>query len=406
MYGGNSMNNIRKITSDLYYVGGNDRKIRLFENILPIHNGVSYNSYLFLDEKTCLMDTADQDISRQFLENVTAALNGRNLDYLVIHHMEPDHCYNIGEILLRYPDVKLVGNMQTFKYLHNFFPSLKTEGKEVLVKDKDTLSLGKHVLRFYLTPLVHWPEVMMSQDETDGLLFTADAFGTFGALNGHLFDDEIDLDKTWLDEARMYYSNIVGKYGPQVQNAFKKLPISTTKMILPLHGPIFRSNLGYAIEKYQKWSTYTPEDKGVMIVYGTMYGDSENAAEVLAGKLADLSIKGIEVFDISNCERDKLVSEAFRLSNLVLIAPTYNASIFPGIDEFIQDLARMNLQKRTFTLIQNGTWAPLSNKLMKDKLSVLKDISFTNTELTIHSALNDEDETILNQIAQEIKESL
>ncbi len=400
------MKNIRKITEDLYYVGGNDRKIRLFENILPIHNGVSYNSYLFLDEKTCLMDTADQDISRQFLENIVAALNGRELDYLVIHHMEPDHCYNIGEIMLRYPNVKLVGNIQTFKYLHNFFPNLNTEGKEIVVKDKDTLSLGKHILRFYLTPLVHWPEVMMSQDETDGLLFTADAFGTFGALNGHLFDDEINLDKDWLDEARLYYTNIVGKYGLQVQNAFKKLPIASTKMILPLHGPVFRRNLGYAIEKYQTWSTYTPEEKGVLIVYGTMYGDSENTAEILACKLAEKGVKDIKVYDVSTSDKDQLVSQAFRVSNIVLIAPTYNAAIFPGIEEFIQDLERMNLQKRTFTLIQNGTWAPLSSKLMKDKLSAFKGLSFTNTELTIHSALNDNDETVLDQIALEIKESL
>ncbi len=400
------MKNIRKITEDLYYVGGNDRKIRLFENILPIHNGVSYNSYLFLDEKTCLMDTADQDISRQFLENVVAALSGRELDYLVIHHMEPDHCYNIGEIMLRYPNVKLVGNIQTFKYLHNFFPNLNTEGKEIVVKDKDTLSLGKHILRFYLTPLVHWPEVMMSQDETDGLLFTADAFGTFGALNGHLFDDEINLDKDWLDEARLYYTNIVGKYGLQVQNAFKKLPIASTKMILPLHGPVFRRNLGYAIEKYQTWSTYTPEEKGVLIVYGTMYGDSENTAEILACKLAEKGVKDIKVYDVSTSDKDQLVSQAFRVSNIVLIAPTYNADIFPGIEEFIQDLERMNLQKRTFTLIQNGTWAPLSSKLMKDKLSAFKGLSFTNTELTIHSALNDNDENILDQIALEIKESL
>ena len=352
------------------------------------------------------MDTADQDISRQFLENVVAALSGRELDYLVIHHMEPDHCYNIGEIMLRYPNVKLVGNIQTFKYLHNFFPNLNTEGKEIVVKDKDTLSLGKHILRFYLTPLVHWPEVMMSQDETDGLLFTADAFGTFGALNGHLFDDEINLDKDWLDEARLYYTNIVGKYGLQVQNAFKKLPIASTKMILPLHGPVFRRNLGYAIEKYQTWSTYTPEEKGVLIVYGTMYGDSENTAEILACKLAEKGVKDIKVYDVSTSDKDQLVSQAFRVSNIVLIAPTYNADIFPGIEEFIQDLERMNLQKRTFTLIQNGTWAPLSSKLMKDKLSAFKGLSFTNTELTIHSALNDNDENILDQIALEIKESL
>lgn len=400
------MKNIRKVIDGLYYVGGNDRKKELFENTLKIHDGVSYNSYVFLDEKTCLMDTADQDITKEFLKNVEASLNGRALDYLIIHHMEPDHCYNIQEILLRHPETKLVGNVQTFRYLHNFFPALDTAGKEIVVKDKDTLSLGKHELTFFLTPLVHWPEVMMSFEKTEGLLFSADAFGAFGALNGHLFDDEIQLDRDWLDQARIYYTNIVGKYGPQVQNAFKKLPVSDIKMILPLHGPIFRTNLSYALDKYQKWSTYTPEEKGVMIVYGSMYGNSKEAAEILATKLSENGIRELEIFDVSYTDKDRLLSEAFRLTNIVLVTPTYNAGIFPGIEEFILDMQRMNLQNKTFTLIQNGSWAPMANKLVKEKLTTLKNVSFTDTELTIQSALKEENLATIDTIVEEIKVSL
>lgn len=404
--GGFIMQNTRKITDDLYYVGGNDRKIRMFENILPISHGVSYNSYLLLDEKTCLLDTIDQDVSRLFLENVTYALSGRDLDYLVIHHMEPDHCYNINEILLRYPNCKLVGNIQTFRYLKNFFPNLNTEGKEVLVKEGDILDLGKHKLKFFMTPLVHWPEVMMSFDSTDGLLFTADAFGSFRALDGYLFNDEIDPDTMWLDEARVYYTNIVGKYGVQVLNAFKKLPINDTKMILPLHGVIWRNNLEYILGKYQTWASYAYEKKGVMIVYGSMYGNSMNAAEILASRLSENEVRNIEVFDVSATDKDLLVSEAFRLSNIVLISPTYNATMFPGIEEFITDITRMNLQGRTFTLIQNGTWAPQSTRLMKEKLAAMKNLIFTPSELTINSALKDADLVTMDKIVNEIKDSL
>lgn len=396
----------RKILDDLYYVGGSDRKITKFENILDIEHGVSYNSYLFLDEKTCLLDTADQSISRLFLENVTHTLGDRTLDYLVIHHMEPDHCYNINEILLRYPNAKLVGNAQIFKFLHNFFPTLNTEGKEIVVKEGDILDLGKHKLHFYFTPMVHWPEVMMSFDETDDLLFTADAFGTFGALNGKLFNDECDFEKEYLDDARMYYTNIVGKYGVQVQNAFKKLPVDKTKMVLPLHGPVWRENFGWYLNKYQLWSTYTPEDKGVIIVYGSMYGDNENAAEILGGMLAEKGVKDLHIYDASITPVDKLVSEAFRVSNIVLIAPTYNMTIYPAIENYINDFMRMGLQNRTFTLIQNGSWAPNALSLMKTKLSTQKTFTFTPTELTITSSLNETSRQTLASVADEIKNFL
>ncbi|MCI1735053.1 MAG: FprA family A-type flavoprotein [Bacilli bacterium] len=400
------MNCATKIWDDLYYVGGSDRRIRKFENILPIHHGVSYNSYLFLDEKTCLMDTADQSISRLFLENVTSVLGTRKLDYLVIHHMEPDHCYNITEILLRYPEVQLVGNAQTFKMLHNFFPELDTQGKEIVVKDGDTLSLGKRKLHFYLTPMVHWPEVMMTFEETQGLLFTADAFGTFNALDGNLYADEVRYDRNFLDMARMYYTNIVGKYGQSVQQAFSKLPIDKVTMLLSLHGPIWRKDLGYIIDKYQKWSTYTPEEKGVIIIYATMYGDTENAADILARDLSSQGITNIKEYDASYTDEDWLVSESFRVSNIVIISPTYNMTIHPDIDTYLSGMMRMALAKRTFTLIQAGSWCPSSLCLMKAKMACQKTFTYTPSELTILSGVKPCDVTSLETIAGEIKKSL
>lgn len=400
------MNCATKIWDDLYYVGGSDRRIRKFENILPIHHGVSYNSYLFLDEKTCLMDTADQSISRLFLENVTSVLGTRKLDYLVIHHMEPDHCYNITEILLRYPEVQLVGNAQTFKMLHNFFPELDTQGKEIVVKDGDTLSLGKRKLHFYLTPMVHWPEVMMTFEETQGLLFTADAFGTFNALDGNLYADEVRYDRNFLDMARMYYTNIVGKYGQSVQQAFSKLPIDKVTMLLSLHGPIWRKDLGYIIDKYQKWSTYTPEEKGVIIIYATMYGDTENAADILARDLSSQGITNIKEYDASYTDEDWLVSESFRVSNIVIISPTYNMTIHPDIDTYLSGMMRMALAKRTFTLIQAGSWCPSSLCLMKAKMACQKTFTYTPSELTILSGVKPCDVTCLETIAGEIKKSL
>jgi flavorubredoxin len=396
----------RKIEEGLYYVGGSDRRLERFENLIPIERGVSYNSYLFLDEKTCLMDTADSTISRLFLDNVEAVLQGRKLDYLVIQHMEPDHCYNIGEILIRHPETKLIGNVKTFTMLHNFFPGLNVEGKTITVKEGDTLSLGVHTLHFYLTPMVHWPEVMMTFESHGGYLFSADAFGTFGALNGNLYADEVNFDRDWIDDARRYYTNIVGKYGLQVQMAFKKLLTLPIRMILSLHGPIWRKDLGYILDKYQKWSTYTPETKGVIIVYGSMYGDNEVAADILADDLSELGIRDIRVYDASRTSATVLVAESFRVSNIAIISPTYNNTIYPAIDEYVTDFMRMLLQNRTFTIIQNGSWVPQAGVLLKAKMSCIKSYRYTPTELTITSALNEETRAKLNVIAQEIKASL
>lgn len=394
----------RKITEDIIYVGGEDRKIHLFEHHIPIRKGVTYNSYLILDEKTALMDTADQDISRQFIENVEGELKGKKLDYLIIHHREPDHCYNINEILLRHPETKLVGNRKTFLFLHQFFPSLDTTGKEIVVKEGDVLNLGKHSLKFYRAPRVHWPEVRMSFEEKEGLLFTADAFGTFDTFDGRLYADEFDFDNEILDSARKYYTNIVGKYGPSVLALFKKLPRDKVNRILPLHGPLYRTKetRGKRIEKYSLWASYTPEKKGVRIYYSTRYGDNREAAQALAIKLNEKGIKNIHIFDVSEMDIPERISKAFEYSNLVFIANTYNAGLFLEMENLINDLIHQNIQKRTITLIQNGTWAPTAAKVRKDKLSIVKTFQFTATEVTIKSAPNEDTRKQLDQVAEEI----
>lgn len=398
----------RKIADELYYVGGSDRRLDKFENLLPLTRGVSYNSYVILNKKTCLMDTIDTSLTRTFLDNLEYVLNGRKLDYLVVHHMEPDHAYNLTQVLYRHPETKVVGNLKTFGFIHNFFPELNLEDKKIVVKEGDTLDLGTHKLHFCLTPMVHWPEVMMSFEEKEGWAFTADAFGTFDSLDGNLFADQLDFEHERLAEARRYYANIVGKYGFQVQMAFKKLLPLPIKMILPLHGPIYRTkeDISFIVDKYQKWSTYTPETKGVIIVYGTMYGDTEVASDILADDLSELGVKNIQVYDASKVDPSYLVSEAFRVSNIVILSPTYNATIYPAIDTFITDFLRMGLQNRTFTLGQNGSWVPQALNLIKSKLDAGKNYSYTSTEISIASSLNDEQLDTLKQMAKEIKETL
>ena len=282
----------RKLTEQVWWVGGSDRRLALFENLFPITRGVSYNSYLILDEQTAVVDTVDSSISRQFLENVLHTLDGRPLDYLVINHMEPDHCASIETLLLRFPTLKLVGNAKTFAFMGQFY-DFPLDGRTVTVKEGDTLSLGGHTLQFHMTPMVHWPEVMMTYESSEKLLFSADAFGSFGATGGNLFNDELNFDRDWLDDARRYYGNIVGKYGLQVQAALKKLSGLDIAMICPLHGPIWRSNLDYLLDKYDKWSRYEPEERAVAVLYASMYGDTENAVNLLAAGLADSGVKKI-----------------------------------------------------------------------------------------------------------------
>ena len=395
----------RKVTEDLYWVGGNDRQIELFENIFPLAKGVSYNSYLLLDEQTVLFDTADYAIGKQFIENVMSVLNGRNLDYIVVNHMEPDHCSLIGELLLHYPDVKIIGNAKTFPMIEQFF-SFDLTGKTLTVKEGDTFCSGKHTFRFIMSPMVHWPEAMMTYDEKDNVLFSADAFGTFNALNGNLFNDELDFNREWLDEARRYYTNIVGKYGPQVQNVLKKASSLDIQMICPLHGPVWRSNLNFIIEKYNLWSRYEPEEKGVMIAYASMYGNTENMAEILAVMLAEAGVKNIHMHNISKTHVSELISDSFKYSHIVLASPTYNNGIYPLMDNYLEDMKALSLQNRTIAVLGNGSWAPQATKLISAKIKEMKNMRLLEASVTIKSSLKEAQLEELNSLSRQIAEEV
>ena len=395
------MHSTRKVTDDLIYVGGSDRRLSRFENLFPIPKGVSYNSYVLLDEKTVLFDTADESISRQYIENVVHALNGRPLDYMVVQHMEPDHCAMIDDMLRRYPEAKMVCSAKAVGMFAQFYGT-DVAARALVVKEGDKLSTGEHTLHFVMAPMVHWPEVMVTYDEKDKILFSADAFGTFGALAGNIFDDEITFDTTWMNDARRYYANIVGKYGVQVQALLKKAASLDIEMICPLHGPIWRKDLGLLLEKYQKWSTYEPEDKTVMIAYATMYGNTENAANVLAGMLADKGVKNIAMYDVSETDVSELVAESFRCSHLVLAAPTYNSRIQPKMEAYLSDIKALNLQNRTVAVIDNGTWAATAGKQMISTLEGMKNMTILENTISIKSALAENQLGALEALADEL----
>ena len=395
------MHSTRKVKDDLIYVGGSDRRLSRFENLFPIPKGVSYNSYVLLDEKTVLFDTADESISRQYIENVVHALNGRPLDYMVVQHMEPDHCAMIDDMLRRYPEAKMVCSAKAVGMFAQFYGT-DVAARALIVKEGDKLSTGEHTLHFVMAPMVHWPEVMVTYDEKDKILFSADAFGTFGALAGNIFDDEITFDATWMNDARRYYTNIVGKYGVQVQALLKKAASLDIEMICPLHGPIWRKDLGLLLEKYQKWSTYEPEDKTVMIAYATMYGNTENAANVLAGMLADKGVKNIAMYDVSETDVSELVAESFRCSHLVLAAPTYNSGIQPKMEAYLSDIKALNLQNRTVAVIDNGTWAATAGKQMIGTLEGMKNMTILENTISIKSALAENQLGALEALADEL----
>ncbi len=395
----------RKIEEDIYWIGSEDRKLQLFENIIPIQKGVSYNSYLILDEKTVLLDTVDYSVGKQFLENLEYTLDGRTLDYLIVNHMEPDHSSLILEIILRYPDVRIIGNMQTARMLKQFF-TFDVDSRIQVVKENEELNIGKHTLKFLFAQMVHWPEVMFTYDITSKILFSADAFGTFGALNGNLFNDDTDFEKAYLSQARRYYCNIVGKYGVQVQNVFKKLDGVEINKICPLHGPIWRNNLSYILDKYDKWSRYEPEEKSVVIIYSSVYGNTENVANVLANKLSEKGVKNIKAFDVSHVDVSVLVAESFKVSNIAIISTTYNMGVFPKIEEYIDHIKRMNLQNRTISIIENSTWAPGITKIILEKLSEMQNMTILEEKLAIKSSIKSEQESELNQVAESIINSL
>lgn len=399
------MHCVKKVTYDLYWIGGSDRRLALFENVYPIPRGVSYNSYVLLDEKTVLLDTVDASISGLFFENLEYVLNGRTLDYLIVNHMEPDHCAVIGDVVRRYPDVKLVCNAKTVPMLKQFF-NFPVEDRTVIVKEMDTLCTGKHTFAFVMAPMVHWPEAMVSYDTVDKILFSADGFGTFGAINGNLFADEVNFERDWLDDARRYFINIVGKYGVQVQNLLKKAATLEIKMICPLHGPVWRENLGWFIEKYDTWSSYKPEDQAVMIAYASIYGNTENAAEILASKLADKGVKNIAMYDVSVTDPSVIVSESFRCSHLVFAAPSYNGGIFTKMETVLSELKAHSLQNRTVAIMENGTWAPVAGRQMREIFAGMKNIELLEEGVTIRSAVKEAQEASLEALAEKIASSL
>jgi anaerobic nitric oxide reductase flavorubredoxin len=398
------MHYIRKVTDDLYWVGANDRKTERFENIHPIPEGVSYNAYVLRDDKTVLFDTVDWSCGRQFFDNVEAALNGRPLDYIIIHHVEPDHTATLGELLLHHPKARVIGSAKAKQFLIQFGTDIADRFD--VVKDGDSKSFGRHEIHFVAAPMVHWPEVMVSFDSTNGVLFSADAFGSFKTLDGKLFADEVDFDRDWIDEARRYYTNIVGKYGKNVQGLLKKAAGLDIRMICPLHGLVWRKNWNYFIDKYDKWSRCEPESKGVLIVYASMYGNTEQAAEILAGELAANGVTEVRIFDVSKTDKSYLISEAFRLSHLVLASCTYNLCIYPPMDALITDMAMLALNNRTVSVIENGTWAIKAGTLIEEKLGAMKNMKRLENKVTLQSSVSADNAADLSALAGAIAEDI
>lgn len=398
MKGDITMKCTRRITDDLHYVGGSDRRLSLFENCFPIPDGVAYNSYLLMDEKTVLFDTVDYAIGRQFIDNITSILDNRKLDYLIVNHMEPDHCSLITQIIALYPDVKLIANKKTLGLISQFYHIDMTE-RTVLVRDGDTFSTGRHNLKFITAPMVHWPEVMFTYDETDKILFSADAFGTFGALDGRIFNDEIDYRHGFMDEARRYYANIVGKYGAQVQAVFKKLPAEIA-CVCPLHGPIWRNDISFFLEKYQAWSTYTPEENGVFIVYASMYGNTELVANMLSVKLAEQGIVNMKLVDVSSCHYSYHISNMFKYSTIVFAVPSYNTSVHPKMNELIHEMKEITIRNRAYAVIENASWSPSAARTIKNVVGELKNMRQLGETFTIKSAISEVQEEKLDELAR------
>ena len=396
------MHCIKHITDNLLWVGANDRRLAMFEGVYSVPRGVSYNSYLLLDEKTVLLDTVDKAVRERFLENLEEGLGGRPLDYLVLQHLEPDHTAAIESVICRHPQVTLVLNKKSADFTSQFF-GIDSSVKTLIVGEGDTLCTGSHTLRFFMAPMVHWPEVMVTYDEKPRILFSADAFGGFGALNGAIFADEVDFGRDYFDEFRRYYANIVGKYGPQVQMLLKKTAQLAIDIVCPLHGFVWRKNLHEIITPYTLWSSYQPEEAGVMIAYASVYGNTENAAEILAARLSESGIKTV-MFDVSVTPASEIVAAAFKWSHLVFASTTYNAGIFVTMEALLSDLAAHNIQNRAVALIENGSWAATSGKLMRDKLAGCKGVEFIG-EVSLKSSIKPEKLREINDLAKAIAAS-
>ena len=396
-----------KVTDDIWYLGSSDRRIAKFENCFPVPDGVSYNSYFVSDEKTVLLDTVDHAVAGVFLENLAHVLNGRKLDYVIVNHMEPDHAATLADVLLRYPEAVVVGTAKTFVMIRQFF-DLNLQGKIQQVKEGDTLCTGKHTFSFVMAPMVHWPEVMVTYDQCAKVLFSADAFGTFGALNGNIFADHVTFDRYEVSEMRRYYANIVGKYGTQTQTLLNKAAGLDIEMICPLHGPIWRvpKKIEWLIGRYAKWATYRPEDNDVVIFYSSVYGGTENACEVLANALGELKVRGIRMYDVSVTDVSYLVSEAFRASHLVFAATTYNNALFPAMAQFIDDLKEHNFQNRTVAVMENGSWAPVSGKKMTEAFSSMKNITLLGQTVSMKSTVKEDQRAQILALAEEIAASV
>lgn len=392
----------RKITEDISYIGGSDRRLSLFENMYPVPNGVSYNAYFLDDEKIAILDTVDKSIMEQYLENIDFLLNGRTPDYIIVNHMEPDHCAALGTLCAKYPSLQIVCTAKAAALIGQFY-NAELAARCLQVKEGDTLSLGRHTLAFYTAPMVHWPEVMVTYDQTEHVLFSADAFGTFGALGGSIFADKTGFD---FAEARRYYANIVGKYGPQVLALLKKAAGLAIDCICPLHGPIWRRDFDTFVEKYQKWASYTPEEKAVLIAYGSIYGGTQNAAEILAAKLAEKGVTNLAVYDVSCIHPSYLVSEAFRCSHLVFASSTYNNGIFTNMETLLLDLKAHALKNRTAALMENGSWAPQSGKLMRELLSSMPGITLLEETVSLRSTVKPNNLTEIDALASALAADL
>ena len=397
------MYNIREVEKDIWWIGASDRRLALFENAYATPSGMSYNNYLILDDKTCLMDGIDDAVSRQFFDNLTKALDGRELDYMVVQHMEPDHCSCIPELLLRYPKLKIVGSQKAIQMIDQFY-HIKVDA--IVVKEKDTLPLGHHTLNFFTAAMVHWPEVIVSFDTSTGALFSADAFGAFGAMSGNIFADEVDWEHDWKDEARRYYANIVGKYGVQTNALLKKLETLDVKMLLPLHAHLWRKDLDTIIDLYKSWASYTPEKKSVAIFYGSVYGHTGNAADILSMKLAELGVRDVKVYDVSKTEVSYLVSAAFEYPALVFASATYNAEIFDNMHTFLTDLKNHNLAGRTVGIIENGSWALSAKKKMTELLGTMKNMTLLEPMISITSSVDENTMAGLDELAKALAETV
>lgn len=380
------------VTEDIRYIGVNDHDVDLFEGQYTVENGMSYNSYVILDEKVAVMDTVDAHFGVEWLQNLETELNGRHPDYLVVQHMEPDHSANIAVFMETYPEAQIVSSAKAFVMMQQFFGTDFPERK-VVVGEGSTLKLGRHTLTFVTAPMVHWPEVIVTYDSTDKVLFSADGFGKFGAL---------DVEEDWADEARRYYIGIVGKYGAQVQALLKKAAALDIAIICPLHGPVLNENLGYYLDKYNTWSSYAVEDEGVVIAYTSVYGHTKEAVEELAEKLNQRGCPNVVVADLARCDMAEIVADAFRYSKLVLATTTYNATIFPHMQNFIDHLTARNYQGRTVGMIENGAWAPMAAKVMKKMLETSKNLTYTDTTVTVKCALNGASRAQIDALADEL----